>query len=63
MTIKYKDRERAIKKIVMDNASPVEEGKRIQIITYYRNFKIVSLLKGNHPKPMEDPLKLHITVY
>ena len=55
--------ERAIKKIVMDNTSSMKEGRRIQLITCYRNNKTASLLIKNHPKHTEDPPKHCMVVY
>ena len=47
----------------MDKASPVEKGKRIQLIIYYRNNRTLDLLMKNNSKPNEDPSKQHVVMY
>ena len=54
---KYKESENNVKKIVLENVTLVEEGKRIQLVMYYRNNKTANLLMKNLPKPTDDPLK------
>ena len=59
----YKESEKTMKKIIIDNVTSMDNSKKIQLTAYHKNKKTLNLLMKNHPKPTEDPLKQSKVVY
>ncbi|XP_064089200.1 uncharacterized protein LOC135203401 [Macrobrachium nipponense] len=52
----YKEDEVAMKKIIEEHIRPIEEGKRVSLIIYYKNRHTKDLLMKNNPSPpVGDP--------
>lgn len=60
----YREDENSMKKIVMENVTPTEDSKRINLVIYYKNRRTRDLVMKNNPSPpAREPLKQKNVVY
>ena len=64
MSSRYKDDERAIRRIITDNVFSTDPDKKVSLIVYYKNKKTSNMVMKNNPAPVSrDPLKRTNVIY